>query len=167
MSREDEKRKLIRLKKVKKREQKIRKDVGDCSQHILCRWMRKFIENKDVTVGPEAGCLTVSQHYMKEAEDMITEIEKMSKETRPTKREELVRKMVNKFGGVELDRDEEQFLALGPDFALYEDISVKKTDVDFMAAATKIRWSRMGKPTEEVTYQKTVEEVESEENIEK
>ena len=62
-----------------------------------------------------------------------------------------------------LDDDEKSFLSLGPDFALFEQISVKKIENDILAATTKIRWSRMGKPMEEVTYDRPQDEVDLEE----
>ena len=74
--------------------------------------------------------------------------------------------MVNVFGRIELDEDETSFLSLGPDFALYEPILRKRAAVDFLAATTKIRWSRMGKPKEEITQLRPKEEIEQEEEIE-
>ena len=66
--------------------------------------------------------------------------------------------MVNKFGGIELDKDEESFLSLGPDFSLYEELSQKRIEKDFLIAAMKIRWARMGKPPEEIKYERKIEE---------
>ena len=81
-------------------------------------------------------------------DDMIERMETLSKETKKTKDEVLVDKMVNIFGQVELDEEEKSFLSSGPEFALFEQISRKKANINLLMAATKIRWSRMGKHIE-------------------
>ena len=86
--------------------------------------------------------------------------ESSSSDMKKTDREALTRKMVNIYGRIELDDDETSFLSLGPDFALYEPILKKKAAVDFLAATTKIRWSRMGKPKEEISQLRPQEEIE-------
>ena len=52
------------------------------------------------------------------------------------------------------------FLSLGPEFAMYEPLSRKKAKKDFLIAATKIRWGRMGKPEEDIKHERSQEEVE-------
>ena len=38
------------------------------------------------------------------------------------------------------DKDEEEFLSLSPEFALFESLSRQKARKDFLIATTKIRW---------------------------
>ena len=128
--------------------------------------MKKYeivVRNTEDTV---KGCDNIDTVCMKEYENVLELIESISKETKPTDKETLTNKMVKTFGDVELDGDEKAFLSLGPDFAMYEDFNKAKTETDFLIAATKMRWSRMGKPKEEVTYSIPIDEAELEEKIE-
>ena len=43
---------------------------------------------------------------------------------------------------------------------------MKRIDIDILMAATKIRWSRMGKPEEEITFDRPQEEADLEDKIE-
>ena len=51
---------------------------------------------------------------------------KVSKGLKMTDKKLLVKKMVNTYGGVELDKDEEDFLLLGLEFALFEPLLRQK-----------------------------------------
>ena len=82
----------------------------------------------------------------RECEEANELMEEISKGIVKTKRETLMEIMVMTFGGVELDEDKRSFLSLGPDFATYEDFLRKRTEVDFLIAATKMRWGKMERP---------------------
>ena len=122
----------------------------DCGRHYICNWMKeqRELRREDREI---SGCLNVDEVYVRKRDEMIEKLEKVSREMKRTDGEALTRKMVNVFGRIELDEDETSFLSSGPDCALYEPILRKKAAVDFLAATTKIRWSRMGKPKEEIS----------------
>ena len=67
-----------------------------------------------------------------------------------TKREKLVSQMVTTFGGIELDKEEQSFLALGPDFTMFDDLKMEEFEKEIQITATKIRWSRMNRETEDI-----------------
>ena len=60
------------------------------------------------------------------------------------KYKDLIEKMVTVYGGVQLDRDEKDFLKLSPEFTLLEDINMRQMKTDIQICPTKVRWSRMG-----------------------
>ena len=72
-----------------------------------------------------------------------------------TNKQELIEKLVNTYGGIELDKDEKEFLSLGPDFAIFEPLKRQKAAKEFLMATTKIRWDIMGKPIEDIKYKRS------------
>ena len=50
--------------------------------------------------------------------------------------------MVTTFGGIELDNDERSFLALGPDYAIFDDLVLDEIEKEMQITTTKI--SRQG-----------------------
>ena len=64
----------------------------------------------------------------------------MNSQILPSKKKVIIDKMVTVYGGVELDKDEEDFLLLGPEFALFEPLTRQKAKKDFLITTTKIRW---------------------------
>ena len=71
------------------------------------------------------------------------------------------------FGDIELDKDEKSFLALGPDFSIYDVLKMEKIEKEIQITATKIPWSRMGKEPGDITYNRNLEDIIEEEEAEK
>ena len=86
-------------------------------------------------------------------------MERENQEVRPTDQKKFRQKMVTTYGGVELDSQEMQFLALGPEFTILEKIDKRKMKVNFQTALTKIRWSRMGKDPSEIVREMSEQEI--------
>ena len=71
--------------RLKKKEEWILKRAEDCTNHILCKWMRKHFEShKEKEISKPSGCKTVSQFYREEADKFIAEVEEISKEIKKT-----------------------------------------------------------------------------------
>ena len=80
----------------------------------------------------------------------------MSKNMKQTKRETLTDRMVTTFGNIELDKDEKAFLALGPDFAIFDDLKMEKIEKEIQITATKVRWAiSKGPPSNKKLTNKT------------
>ena len=75
------------------------------------------------------------------------------------------------FSDVSLDQDEVDLLNLGPRFMIVSDLTQEDMQVESTVMLTKMRWGRMGKNMENMTYQEiakeerlqTAEDIESEE----
>ena len=141
-----------------------------CTNHILCKWIRNHMDkNRESQEGEkkEYGPKTIIEVVKEECEKMEEIMEEMSRLVKETEKKVLTERMVKTFGGVELDEEEKSFLALGPEFAMYEELKEAKAESDFLMAATKIRWDRMGKDPGEVTHMTEKKEIEQDEEIEK
>ena len=75
----------------------------------------------------------------------------MNRDVKGTSAQELEKFTFKVYGGLKLDNEKCALLALGPDFAMMEDIMTTRAARDFLIALTKIRWGRMGKTSEEIT----------------
>ena len=53
----------------------------------------------------------------------------------------MVKRMVTTFGGIELDRDEKSFLALGPDYAMFDDLVMENIENEMKITTTYHRLS--------------------------
>ena len=64
------------------------------------------------------------------------------------------------YEGVELNKDKINFLELGPEFLVLEDINMDEVKAEFLTMVIKIRWERMGKEPEEIKRYPEVKEIE-------
>ena len=80
----------------------------------------KYIEKEEKSANEKAS------EILKDGKNIEGKLKKIHKEIGPTKINELQRRMISVYGKVQLDGDELAFLELGPDFALHEDIYLKK-----------------------------------------
>ena len=105
----------------------------------------------------------------KQRESLIEDVMGVNKDARGTPKEELIARVVRVFTGatqIDLEAVEKEFLALGPDFALQDYIDDETIERDFMAALTKICWSRTGKSEDKVRREVSEEEMNEQEKIE-
>ena len=66
-------------------------------------------------------------------------MERENQKIKPTDQKKYRDKMITTYGEVELDSQERQFLALGPEFTMLEKIEKRKLKVNFQTALKKIR----------------------------
>ena len=64
--------------------------------------------------------------------------ETLSENGRLSPKKEICKKMITCFRGIDLDQVEERYLSLGPEFALFEDLSLLKCEKEFLSGMTKI-----------------------------
>ena len=97
---------------------------------------------------------------------MIDKSISFSDKVNASKQDKIQSEMITVYGEVELSPQEKSFLALGPKFPLMETLNNEQIERDFLTALTKIRWSRTGMESDEVTRYKTEEEQKEEEDME-
>merc|ERR1712126_695253 len=125
-------REMRKRSKCQKKVEWIRMKSLDCDNHCICTWMKQYREEWNLVDETVIGCKNVDEIYKEMRDKMIEELESWNKEVEKTKDEILIEKMVNVFGDVVLDGEEKAFLSLGLDFTLFEQISMKRIDIDFL-----------------------------------
>ena len=90
-----------------------------------------------------------SDMIREEMREIIEALIEGDKEVTKTGEEELLKKIITVYGGVELTKVERIFLSLQPLFPLMEDLKEETTAQDFVTGFTKVRWVRMGKEPED------------------
>ena len=108
----------------------------------------------------------IAANCRNEWENRMKRYEEISGEIKQTKKDKLIERMVITFGGIELDKDEKSFLALGPDYAIYEDIKMDDLEKEIQLTATKIRWARMNKVAKDIVNMRNIDDVIEEEEAE-
>ena len=121
------------------------------------------LEKEDV--GPHRNPLIIEalKALRKQRESLMEDVMEANKNARGTPKEELIARVIRIFTGdvdIDLKAVEKEFLALGPDFALQDILDDEAIERDFMAALTKIRWSRTGKSEDEIRREILEEEME-------
>ena len=121
--------------------QQTRRWMGECMERHTLHQAQQPTKYKHQTHIPKQH----AQHkHLGRPE--LTELIKIANRTvKQTPNKKLEEVMVTVYGDLMLDKDEKEFLALGPDFALLDDLKSIKATKEFLIAMVKIRWGRMGK----------------------
>ena len=112
----------------------MREHKSEKEQEITQESETEILENSDKIE-------TDIREINREREEVMKEMEKENQEIKPTDQKKFRDRMITTYGEVELDSQERQFLALGPEFTMLENIERRKLKVNFQTALTKIRWS--------------------------
>ena len=73
-----------------------------------------------------------------EASSLEKKMISIDEEVKREDTQEIEKKLVTIYGGLELDSDEIAFLSLGPDFSLLEELDLEQANLDFNIGLTKV-----------------------------